>query len=277
MDTRLYDSSEPGPPRGWLHLRDDDKADGWDVVVTAGGNMLDRDDSRTKKDPHEAFWGALHLDDQFWVYRILPAGKDRYGRPGRIVAAIFRSDTLLHFQWSTISRIESNLESLATDPRDLAKIQNLLRESTSTDSLMDELVRSRPSDQIRSVQDTICKSLESLPSGGHVFFVIEESSGCVLRRDERLVEAPQKMDEFSPVKTAQPQPPLPNQSNPSMMKRLKYAILILLFGLILGGILGRIFFPSKPPEQKEPVFLSTADALNTIKKAADYIENNLSH
>ncbi len=277
MDTRLYDSSEPGPPRGWLRIGDDAGGDGWDSIVVAAGNILDANGSRIKKAPHEAFWGALYLDDQFWVYRILPAGKDRYGRPGRILAAIFRSDTLPDFQWSTISSIQSNLESLATDPRDLGKIQNLLQESTSANSLMYELVRSRPSDQIRPVQDAICNFLESLPSGGHVFFVIEESSGCVLRRDERLVEAPQKTDEFSPVKTAQPQPPLPNRSNLSMMKRLKHAIPILLFGLILGGFLGRTFFQNKPPEQKEPVFLSTADALNTIKKAADYIENNLSH
>jgi len=291
MDTRLYDSSEPGPPSGWLWLgKPYEEAENcaWDDVATTAGAALDLDGSRLKGNPGEVYWGALNLHGRCWIYRILPAGKDRLGRPGRYLIAIFTAATLEELDWRAISLLQDELSILIADPSHLSIITSHLRDPRLKSSLMDELFRSLPSDRMRPIQDRLSAALESLPAGGRVFFAIDTHTGSVLRRRDSSDDASTNHGVQPPDAASAPSLQSEKQKPSVPARRLqapaslhynndmKIGLLVvsLLCSLIVGWYVGANVWSGKAEIEQPVGFRDAAHAISEIERATAYLRNH---
>lgn len=196
MDTRLYDTDEPGPPRGWLGGAIDKTAEArhWQEVVNVAISALEQDGSRSSDPKGELYWGGLKLHGRHWLYHILPAGRDRHGRLGRCLIALFSANRKTDFDWRLMGRVQCELVMLAADPGRLKQIVTLLHESRRGVSLTDQLVGGGSTLASTSIQRHLAEFSADLSEGGQFFGAFHQDTGEMLRQKCQVGDSPARQE-----------------------------------------------------------------------------------
>jgi hypothetical protein len=282
MNTRIYDSAEPGPPRGWLSCGiplDDADQTTWTQIVTLIMQALDKHPSKIRESSEPVsfpqHWGALHEGDRYWVYRIFPAGKDRFGRAGRTLTSLFCGSSLDDFVWGTIEKVASQLESLATSPSHLEKVKRIIECSLQPGSLVDQVVATKG----RSLEKLLTAELEAklagLKAGDHYSIAISEDAEVTERK---LVNHLPKKVLVQPGLRQEPPKPvahipisLNNGPNQIMFRLITYLVCV-----ALGFGIGFVFNDIKPDtgqtHEDRVKYRSDKEVIAGLLSAVEYLE-----
>ncbi len=275
MQTRLYDSAEPGPPHGWLDMGAPPQAPdlkAWDEVIP----WVLRGEPRAKEGATAAsslqLWGGLRWKDRWWIYRLLPAGLDRHGRPGRTLTALFGATDKQGFEWQTVGSVADELEALANDPRHLSAVQRLLHqaraEKTLTDDLLKQPLRSFP----EPLQSALLGMVAGLQEGEHERFTAS-AEGLISNRTRETFAPPPSPPPAVHTPSAEPA----NEGKPStFMKKGISHVMCVILGLIVGYALQSSSFAPKPSATRSKLkFKSVEEALAKLRDALDDIDERV--
>lgn len=275
MQTRFYDSAEPGPPHGWLDMgapSEDPEMKVWEKVIP----WVLRVEHRAKDGTDAAFsiqyWGGLRWNDRWWVYRLLPAGLDRHGRPGRTLTVLFCATDKQGFEWETVGSMAYELDALAKDRGHLSAVQRLLHQARSGKTLTDDLLKQPQKLFSEPLKSALLVMTAGLQQGEHEHFMAN-ADGLISNRIRETFAPPPSHPPAVEIPSAKPS----NEGKPSTSMRIGIShFIFVIFGLIIGYALQPPFFAPKPsPERSELTFTSVKDAILVLRKATDYIEGSL--
>lgn len=280
MQTRLYDSAEPGPPHGWLDMGAPPQAPemkAWDEVIP----WILRGDPPDKAGANAAsslqFWGGLRWQDRWWIYRLLPAGLDRHGRPGRTLTALFCAKDKQGFEWQAIGSIADELEALAKDPRHLSAVQRVLHQARTEKSLTDDLLKKPQRSLSEPLRSALLSIVSGLQEGEHERFTAN-TEGLISNRTRDTFAPPPSHPPATQTPSAKPAPAgAASTGIPStfMKKGISHFMCVIL-GMALGYFLQPHFSAPKPYATKsEPRFTSDDDAMMWLEGAVKHIKRSL--
>lgn len=278
MQTRFHDSSEPGPPHGWL---DGGRAVAtyeqayWENIIPFIRQALRTLVGTGREVSAVQFWGILRLGGRWWIYRVIPAESDgRSDRPGRTLAVIFCAKEKDGVDWVGISAVAPELEKLANDPSHLALLLNRLESSRPGASLTDKLFKQPSTLLYQALKSEIDRSLDGLEEGWHEYFTTIEN-GSVSKRER---------EEVYPNPPSLPSAPKPHSETPSVAAPIKPPpsskltpmkifthVLCLIIGLLLGFILHGVSEPKIPAGKEPPKVRTDQDAISHLRAVTDYL------
>ena len=277
MQTRFYDSAEPGPPHGWLgenHGVPSKERPVWENVVSIIQQAARRLTDALRKNVSLQMWGGLHTGGSLWIYRVIPAGEDRFGRTGRTLTVIFCSGSKEGFDWGAISAVAPEMEILAKNRNNLPALQRRLDSSQSSASLTDDLLKQPSSPWLEALKPVMDCLLAGLEEGSHEYLTI--SGDCSISNRGR--------EDISPKPAPPPPTPRPNSETAAVAAPVKPApssklppmkifthVLCLVIGLLLGFVLHGVP-DSKTSDKKELPKVSTdQDAISHLRAVTDYL------
>lgn len=280
MQTRLYDSAEPGPPHGWLDMGAPPQAPdlkAWDEVIS----WVLRGEPRAKEGATAAsslqFWGGLRWKERWWIYRLLPAGLDRHGRPGRTLTALFCATDKQGFEWQTIGSIADELEALAKDPRHLSAVQRVLHHARTEKTLTDDLLKKPQRSLGEPLRSALLSIVSGLQEGEHERFTASAEGLISNRTREAFAQPPSHppATQNPSAKTGPAEPASTGKPSTFMKKGISHFMCVIA-GMALGYLLQHHFSAPKPSATKsELTFTSVKHAILVLRKATDYIEDSL--
>lgn len=288
MQTRFYDSAEPGPPHGWPdggHTLTAQERAAWDDAIPFIRHTVRTLAGTGSEGVRSQVWGGLHFGERWWIYRGMPAKADsRSDRPGRTIAVIFCSEDIRGFDWACIRAVATELETLAHDSSRLALLLRPLDSTPKSTSLTDDLLKEAPTSLMEAIKSEISCLLNGLAEGSHEYFTITASGSVSNRGQENVAPKPPGPSQTlqSAAKTASPTAPITKSQpdKPPFMKLIISHVAALGIGLLLGFSLPDVFSPKPPAEEtgkNGPKFRSVEEVIVHLRAAADYLVQSLEH
>ncbi len=286
MQMRFYDSAEPGPPHGWLDANQGvqlKERPVWENAVTVVQQAARRlEYSLRGGDVSSQIWGSLRTGGCWWIYHVIPAGEDRFGRPGRTLTALFCSDNREGFDWENICTVAPEMEALVKNRNHLPALLRLLGSSPSSASITNDLLKHPSTPLLEALKMEMGCLLDGLGEGQHEYFAISGDGTVSNRvREDTTPKPPPPPPTPKPTSgTVQPPVPVknPQQHKPALMKTFISHALFLGIGLLLGFGLHAVTSP-KPAaagtSKNQPVFRSDDEAITHLRAATDYFEQSL--
>ncbi len=278
MQTRFYDSAEPGPPHGWLDADQGvplKERPVWENAVTVIQQTARRlTDSLRGGDVSSQIWGSLRTGGCWWIYHVISAGEDRFGRPGRTFTVLFCSDNKGGFDWETICTWAPGMEALAKNRSHLDLLLRRIDRSQSSASLTDDLLKQPSSPLLEALKSEMGSLLDGLGEGSHEYFTITEN-GTVSNRGQENISpkppsprsAPKPNSETAAV--AAPVKPAPSSKLPPM--KIFTHVLCLVIGLLLGFVLHGVPDSKTSDKTEMPKVSTDQDAISHLRAVTDYL------
>jgi hypothetical protein len=286
MQTHLYDSDEPGPPHGWLkcgNIPADASGADWEPVVA----RIIKDFSEQHSDFRESatvklspqFWGVLRFNSNFWLYRVLPAGKDRFNRPGRYIIALFCAPTIESFDWHLVAGISSALKDLTVALPDLSAIQAVLHGTKRSTSLADRVLVRKPSDPSQSIETHLNGALSDLKGESHCLMVIENDGTATRNCLDIKIQTTKRPLEAPNVPLTRSRPPsreMPPTSFQMTGKLKIFPLASALLGFTLGYALGNFLPVAVDQRPTTTNYWSDQQVAKELRLMADYLDQKTS-
>lgn len=285
MQTRFYDSAEPGPPHGWLDADQEvspTKRPIWENAITViqqaarhlAGSMRGGDVS-------SQIWGGLHAGGCWWIYHVIPAGEDRFGRPGRTLTVLFCSQNKEGFDWETISIVAPEMEALAKNRNHMVSLLRRIHRSQPIASYTDDILKLPSTPLHEALKSEMGCLLDGLGEGHHEYFTIS-GNGTISNRGQESISPKALPPQPTPKPTSETT--LPKASvrklqpvKPPLMKPSISHALVLGIGLLVGVGLHWVLSPKatiEKPHKNQLIFRSDDEAIFHLRAATDYLEQS---
>lgn len=281
MQVRFYDSAEPGPPHGWLDADQGVPSTErliWENAVSTMQQASRRlADSLRGGESSPLLWGCLHAGGPWWIYHVLPAGEDRFGRPGRTLTVLFCSGSKEGFEWGTINAVIPEMEALARNRHHLTSLLGQMDRSPSSGSLTDALLKRPSTSSHGALKAEMACSLDRLGEGGHEYFTIS-ADGTISNRGREDLSPKPLLPRTTAPPTSKPTPlQKPLTASSSLMEIFTNSI-CLGFGVLLGFVAYPVWATKTAVEKplQDPITInSNEDAIKYLRSATNYLAEHL--
>jgi hypothetical protein len=284
MQMRFYDSAEPGPPHGWLDADQEvpsSERPVWENAVTVVQQTARRlADSLLGDGASSQIWGDLRGGGCWWIYHVIQAGEDRFGRPGRTLTVLFCSDNKEGFDWKIIGTVAPEMEALAKNRSHLASLLRRLDNSQPSALLTDNMLKQSFTPLLEALKSEMNRLMDGLGEGCHEYFTITENGTVTNRGQENFsTKPPPPPLAAKPIsKTAPPSAPIKKSqpNRPPLMKKFISHTLVLLLGFGFGAYcVYSLKPPAENPSKNQPVLRSNDEAISHLREATNYLEKSL--
>jgi hypothetical protein len=201
------------------------------------------------------FWGCIRRRSQYWMYRLLLAGRDNFGRYGRYFFVVFKADSPELFKTTLVSAVVGYLETQTEIPLNLQPLKGC--SGVDDDAIPFTLPTHTGSIAHRTSLGSLSKKLSAVQEGSHTGWVMHntgniheqltfQQSGSttgderdILRWEPRLTEKVRELDQsISTIETRSINSNIPGTFWRSIPLRARLLLLIML--LAIGAGIGSV-------------------------------------